>query len=196
MRKLLENLFFMSKDRNDKSLEYVRVTYLSERSSNFKLIFFRRLPTCLPPSDYGRIYAVPLPSPEERGYPMIRRHFFYQRKLKANQTRKVGNDLFASWAASEKSTEEIPLKTCQIRLIFQKLRRATFKTSSSPSQSPIYHTISAAIYKLLLYKVHGAHKFAGAVLALILMTKGPLCLSASFKLTQIKQIFPRKCKIL
>lgn len=52
------------------------------------------------------------------------------------------------------------------------------------------------IYKLLLYKVHGAHKFAGAVLALIVMTKSPFCLSASFKLTQIKQMFPRKCKIL
>lgn len=56
--------------------------------------------------------------------------FFNQRKLKANQTRKAGNDVFASWAASEKSTEEIPLKTCQADFseiaasYFQKLQPA------------------------------------------------------------------------
>lgn len=126
---------------------------------------------CLP-QDYGRIYAVPLPSPEERGYPMIRRHFFYQRKLKANQTRKVGNDIFASWA-SEKSTEEIPLKTCQIRLIpeiaasyFQKLQPPPFPITYSS-----YHfngNLRATItVRISLQWRHGA------VLELIVMTKVP-----------------------
>lgn len=111
---------------------------------------------CLP-QDYGRIYAVPLPSPEERGYPMIRRHFFLSAKAEGESDKKSWQWYFLPHGPQRNRRKKSLLRLVKFGWFFRNCGELLSKT---PAPAFPNHLFIIPFQRQSTSYYYGAHKFA------------------------------------